>query len=239
MPLRVALDATLWDEPTTGIGLVTRALHEALLREGVQVLRVGARSSGEFPRGRRSRTGYLLEGLPALLRREHFDVFHALSNFNLPLQRVVGTRLVLTVHDLIPLRAPDNVSAAFRWQFRLWLSRSVVVADRVLAVSAHTRDQLRARFPGVEATVVPNGVDHVDAVPAPDRISQQWIDAQHLPPGFILYAGALEARKNVGLVLEACLRLQARGARPTLVRRARRGSTCARWATSPTRSSTR
>jgi glycosyltransferase involved in cell wall biosynthesis len=92
-----------------------------------------------------------------------------------------------------------------------------VVADTVLAVSAHTRAQLRERFPHVEATVVPNGVDHVDRVPAPDRISAQWIDAQHLPPGFILYAGALEARKNVGLVLEACLQLHARGARPTLV----------------------
>src|SRR5215470_7176331 len=48
--LTVALDATLWDEPTTGIGRYGHAVAGALEARGVRVLRVGARRSGELAR---------------------------------------------------------------------------------------------------------------------------------------------------------------------------------------------
>src|SRR5512138_2492035 len=54
--LTVALDATLWDEPTTGIARYGHAVAGALEARGVRVLRVGARRSGELPRHLRSRT---------------------------------------------------------------------------------------------------------------------------------------------------------------------------------------
>ncbi|MHB8878158.1 MAG: glycosyltransferase family 4 protein [Myxococcaceae bacterium] len=157
--------------------------------------------------------------LSAVLGRIDEPLYHAVANFNLPLTRVPGKRLVLTVHDLIPVLLPDTVSAAFRWQFRLWLSRSLLVADRVICVSRRTRDDLLARFevnPG-KVAVVYNGVDHVDRVPAPDPVSEVYLRTLALPPGFVLYAGALDARKNLGLVLEACARLKVRGRPTTLV----------------------
>ena len=49
-PVRIALDASLWDEPTTGIGLYTRSLYGALKSLGATVERWGARRSGEQPR---------------------------------------------------------------------------------------------------------------------------------------------------------------------------------------------
>src|SRR5215469_15984214 len=58
--LTVALDATLWDEPTTGIGRYGHAVAGALAARGVRVLRVGARRSGELPRRMRSRTLHTL-----------------------------------------------------------------------------------------------------------------------------------------------------------------------------------
>ncbi len=217
--MRIALDASLWDEPTTGIGLYTRSLYGALKSLGTSVDRWGARRSGEQPRRSLSRTRFFLDQVPRLLERERPDVFHAVSNFNLPLQKVQGVRLVLTVHDLIPLLLPHTVSAAFRWQFRLWLSRSLKVADAVVCVSETTRSSLLERFEVDPAKVhtVHNGVDHVDRVPPPDRTTVQYLDALGLPPSFFLYAGALDARKNVGLVLAACARLRREGRNPTLV----------------------
>ena len=38
--LRIALDASLWDEPTTGIGLHARELHRALTAKGARVVKV-------------------------------------------------------------------------------------------------------------------------------------------------------------------------------------------------------
>src|SRR5262249_38065216 len=122
-------------------------------------------------------------------------------------------RLVLTVHDLIPLLLPDTVSSPYRWQFRLWLARSLKVADQVICVSETTRRALLERYEGDagRAHVVYHGVDHIDRVPKADATTQRWLDALGLKR-FVLYAGALDARKNVELALEACAR-----ARVTLV----------------------
>jgi glycosyltransferase involved in cell wall biosynthesis len=214
----IAFDASLWDEPTTGIGLYTRCLASALEGMGVRLERFGARISGEHPRGRSGRTGYALARLPEDLRDSQAQLFHALGNFNLPLTRVPSKAYVLTVHDLIPLTMRETVSAAFRWQFRLWLARSVAVADRVICVSAHTQDELLARFPEAagRTVVVHNGVDHVDAERM-DPTGEAFVRALALPKDFVLYAGSLDVRKNVGLVLDALERLHAQGRKVSLV----------------------
>ncbi len=214
----VAFDASLWDEPTTGIGLYTRCLASALEARGVRLERLGARVSGEDPRGRMGRTVYALGRLPETLRRSEARLYHALGNFNLPLVRVPGKAYVLTVHDMIPLLMPETVSRAYRWQFRLWLSRSVQVADRIVCVSACTRDDLLARHPEVEGkvSVVHNGVDHVSGMEL-DATGKAFLKALALPHRYVLYAGSLDVRKNVGLVLDALERLKARGRPATLV----------------------
>ena len=215
----IALDATLWDEPTTSISLYARCLHDALVRRGVRIERMGARHSGEAPRGAGSRSAYVIGELPSALRRSDAVLFHAVGNFNLPLMRVPGKRLVLTVHDLIPEILPETVSRAYRMQFKVWLGRSVQVADRIICVSEQTRRDLLSRheMEGSKVTVVPNGVDHVDRVPPPDRTGAEYLDSLALPERFVLYAGSLDARKNVGLVLEALVSLRRQGRRETLV----------------------
>jgi glycosyltransferase involved in cell wall biosynthesis len=206
----VALDAMLWDEPTTGIGLYTRQVAGALGELGIPVVRLGARTSGEYPRQLRSRSLYVLAELPRALAKLRPSVFHAVGNFNLPLQRLPGTAYVLTVHDLIPLELPETVSPGFRWQFRLWLERSLRVADHVVCDSATTRSSLLARFDWLDEThlsVAHLGVDHVRP-PVLDATSRRFLETLGLPVEFLLYVGALDARKNVALVLDALERLR-------------------------------
>jgi glycosyltransferase involved in cell wall biosynthesis len=214
----VALDASLFDEPTTGIGLYTHELWRALSAL-VPVERWGARASGEQPRGAAHRSLWTVSELAPLLAAHRPRAYHALSNFNLPLRRVPGVPLVLTVHDLVPLLLPHTVSLPFRLQFQGWLARSLEVADAVVCVSEVTRRSLLERFavPPERVSVIHHGVDHVLRVPAPDAVTVQWLDALGLGPDFVLYAGALDARKNVELVLAACARLFEGGRRTTLV----------------------
>lgn len=217
--MKVALDASLWDEPTTGIGLYTRALAAALTGRGMAVELLGARHSGERPRRTPSRTAYFLAELPVALRASDAAVFHAVANFNLPLLRPPGKALVLTVHDLIPELFPDTVSLPFRWQFKLLLTRALRVAHEVICVSHRTREDLLGRYPVDPARVhvVHNGVDHLQRVDAPDASMQDYLRALALPERFVLYAGALDARKNVGVLLEACDLVRRRGRAVTLV----------------------
>lgn len=214
----VALDATLWDEPVTGIGLYLHQLHRALAAQVLPIERWGARTSGEQPRRTWSRTGWTVGPLPSLLAEKKPRLYHALANFNLPLTRVAGVPFVLTVHDLVPLLLPHTVSRAFRFQFRAWLTRSAHIADRIICVSDVARRSLIEHFavPEHKLTVIHHGVDHVTLAP-PDRTTTQWLDALGLKSPFVLYAGALDARKNVQLVLAAIERLHQRGKRVTLV----------------------
>ncbi len=214
-----AFDASLWDEPITGIGLYTHRLFAALGQAGEPVERWGARVSGEVPRRRWSRTTWALGPLGPELARRRPSLFHAVGNFNLPLARVPGVPFVLTVHDIVPVLLPQTVSRAFRLQFQGWLARSLTIADQVLCVSHTTRDALLAHFTvdPAKVHVTPLGVDHVDAVAAPDAVTTAWLDSLGLPLDFLLYAGTLDARKNVGLLLDAVERLHRGGRRVTLV----------------------
>lgn len=215
----VALDATLWDEPITGIALYTRELYRALSESGVEVERWGARMSGEAPRGHRNRSGWTLGLLPRWLQERSPSLFHAVSNFNLPLMQTPGVPYVLTVHDLVPLLLPETVSTAFRWQFRLWLARSLEVAQQVICVSETARASVLERFDvdPRKLTVIHHGVDHVERVAPPDSTTVKWLDALGLQEPWVLYAGALDARKNVELVVRAVERLFDGGQRVTLV----------------------
>jgi glycosyltransferase involved in cell wall biosynthesis len=215
----IALDASLWDAPITGIALYTRQLAAGLGAAGLPLERWGARRSGEVPRRSSSRTGWTLVGLPKELGARRPRLYHALANFNLPLTRSEGVPFVLTVHDLVPLLLPQTVSAPFRWQFRLWLARAVTVADQIICVSDVARRSLleHVEVDPSKLTVIHHGVDHVLTVPPPDRTTVAWLEALGLPDPFVLYAGALDARKNVELVLSAVEQLHHGGRRATLV----------------------
>jgi glycosyltransferase involved in cell wall biosynthesis len=213
-----ALDATLLEAPMTGIGLYTRQLIDAFSQAGASIELWGAQSRGDVRRERSSRSRFTWLELPQQLKTRRPALFHAFGNFNLPLTKPHATKLVLTVHDLIPLLLPSTVSTAFRWQFRVALTRAVRVADAIVCVSEVTRQSLADFFPEAreKMEVVHHGVDHVAQHAAIDRLSLQFIDALALPELFVLYAGALDARKNVELVLDAVKQLNQQGRKTTL-----------------------
>ncbi len=219
MSARIALDGTLFDEPTTGIGLYARALYQSLSQQQQAPELWGAARSGAHCRQTASRSRFAWFELPQLLRRNAPIVYHALGNFNLPLVKTASTRLVLTVHDLIPMQLPHTVSLAFYWQFRLALARAVRVADAIVCVSKTTQQRLHAAFPESEpkTQVIYHGVDHTHWAAPADAISRQWLDALALPENFVLYAGSLDVRKNVELVLRAVKHLHRGGLPATLV----------------------
>ncbi len=113
---------------------------------------------------------------------------------------------VATLYDLIPLRYPEvylsspRMMASYRSRFEL-----VRQADRVLSISrATTRDAIEiggveaARIVTVGAGVSP---DHVPAADPAAAFARARAAAPALRPGFVLYTGGWDFRKNlVGLL---------------------------------------
>ncbi len=114
------------------------------------------------------------------------------------------SRLVVTLYDLIPLIMRDQYNAdwgywATAWIARLGLMRS---AHQVLTISQQTADDAmeHLRVPEERITVIDSGVsDHFSKLVS-SRAEAESILSEALPkvrPGFLLYVGGTDFRKNL------------------------------------------
>jgi glycosyltransferase involved in cell wall biosynthesis len=140
--------------------------------------------------------------LPLALRRHRIDVFHRASGAGgLALQRLAGSRVVVTVHDAIPLKYREDYlrnppHRAF-FAFQMSLSRR---ADAVITVSETSKRDLVAvgRFAPAKIVVIGEGVDG-------DFLSTAPGDGPAGGAPYLLAMGAGEPRKNVARVIEGFL----------------------------------
>jgi glycosyltransferase involved in cell wall biosynthesis len=149
---------------------------------------------------------------PALARRERAALAHV-HYFVSPRLRCPA---IVTVHDLSYARAPELFSRRDRTLLRL-VRGSVRRAARVIAVSEFTRMDLCQVY-GLDSgkvAAIPNGVsaDFRPVEGAKERVRQRFgIDRP-----YVLCVGALQARKNVPLAIEAYAQLMGSGTECELV----------------------
>jgi glycosyltransferase involved in cell wall biosynthesis len=138
--------------------------------------------------------------------RDHLDLLFCPVNV-VPLTGIVPS--VVTVHDLAFVAHPEAFHAAKRRYLALMTRLSVHRARQVIAVSAHTKDDLVRHFhvaPG-KVTVIANAMDdRFHPATDPDALAQFTRD-HHLPERFILFVGTLEPRKNLRRLIEAFARI--------------------------------
>jgi glycosyltransferase involved in cell wall biosynthesis len=121
---------------------------------------------------------------------------------------VAFPRNVVVIHDAAVLREPGWYSPLYARGHGALLPALARGARRVITVSAFSARELRDLL-GVEAAVVPGGVDHdrftPDADPAPARL------ALGLERPYVLTVAGRIARKNLAALDVAATRLAARG----------------------------
>ena len=160
--------------------------------------------------------------MPTLIRKLGLDIFHS-TNYFLPLL-LRKTRMVTTIHDLIPLKFPHFTPRAkktrFNWFFRWILLRCSHRADRVITISLHTRDDLITELglPAEKITVVHNGIDGRYRVLEKDRVIRFCQEKLGFTSPFLLYVGRYDPYKNVAGLIRAFDRFRrARKDEPRLV----------------------
>lgn len=133
--------------------------------------------------------------------------------------------IVITVHDLNFLREPEHLTEESRRYYADQIMWAVNRANHIIAVSQATRTELIERT-GVAAEkihVVPEAADPAFR-PLPPAEVAAALARYGLAPGYLLFVGTLEPRKNIPGLLRAYRHLlDDYGLDPPLVLAGRRG----------------
>ncbi|MBW2964677.1 glycosyltransferase family 4 protein [Candidatus Woesearchaeota archaeon] len=123
---------------------------------------------------------------------DDLDILH-LPHPSFPFLKRPKAKVVVTVHDLIPLIHPSMHNARRRFYFRYLLPGYLKKADAIIAVSESTRKDLMKilNIPSKKIHVVHNGIDLSQFRPSKTK------------QDYILYMGTLEPRKNIEGLLKA------------------------------------
>lgn len=163
----------------------------------------------------RARRGWLRAALPWRLWRDRVDLVHLPSTILPPL---LPCPAVVTVHDLAWHYHPDTYAPAdLRMQRRA--GRSAQRAAHVIAVSESTARDVRQvlEVPRQRISVTPLGVSPSFSPDGPRLAADAFPGAERLSGGYLLYAGRLEARKNLLRLVEAYAQVRQAAGAPPLV----------------------
>lgn len=145
-------------------------------------------------------------GITGQIRRDGVTLYHGLSN-ELPLNiRRSGIASVVTIHDVIYRRLPQCYKAVDRAIYDYKYGRSARNADRVIAISERTRDDI-IEYYGVDPgriDVVYQACDPRFAAPVSDADVRRVTGRYGLGTRpYIIGVGTVEERKNQLLTLKA------------------------------------
>lgn len=200
-----------------GIGIYTNTLMQALPHYGCQVQGFSFAPFGNpwaargFTRGKAMPRSFIhatLRDLAAPLMgpcNTGSDIFHCTD------YQVVrmACPVVATVHDAVPLMYPQWVSPRLRTLKNRVQRNAVSKADHVIAVSHFSVTELVQYF-GLDArriSVVHSGVSASWLVAPDSQAVAATIAANRLQPGYFLFVGTLQPRKNIERILAAYLGL--------------------------------
>jgi glycosyltransferase involved in cell wall biosynthesis len=139
------------------------------------------------------------------IRQDNVDIYHGLSN---ELPRGIdktGTKSVVTIHDLIFMRHPQWYRPIDRFIYRQKFSYSSRVADRVIAVSQQTKNDLVEYF-GIsdkKISVIYQGCNKAFYHKLNEQQKSETREKWNLPGEYLLYVGTVEERKNLLTLVKA------------------------------------
>ena len=214
-PLSAAMTVEqLWQPVPGGSGTYIRELATALVDHGrVRLSGVRARGRSSTPLDRRGLPARMELRTSALPRRAMYEAWSRLRLPRLPGPRpdVVhattwaipprSAPLVVTVHDLAFQRTPEHFTPRGVAFFDRALQIVTKEADIVVVPSVATRnDVVAAGIAADRVRVIPHGVT---ALPVSEGDVAAFQDRQGLQRPYVMWCGAIEPRKNLGVLLDA------------------------------------
>lgn len=137
--------------------------------------------------------------LEKVLKKFKIDVYHGLSH-EIPRNNSINKiKYVVTIHDLIFLRFPENYTVFDRKMYTQKVKYACKNADVIVAISEQTKRDLIdfLDVPEQKISVVYQSCSPIFDVEADYRVQKMVMKKYNLPPYFMLSVGTIERRKNL------------------------------------------
>ncbi len=220
MILHIALNGWFWDRPFTGSGQYTQELVGTLrtvdptlrltlivpssltpqnVPGGVEVVSVRVPAIG----AQLGKIWFEQRGFPAAVRRSGADIAHV-PYWGPPLES--PARLVVTVHDVIPLSMPIYQGGFGARLYTSLVTAGVKGAAHLITDSAFSRDEIIAwidGFPAEHITAIPLAVSPAMHPRLGAERDAEIRKKYNLPDSYVLYLGSFDIRKNLKTLIAA------------------------------------
>lgn len=143
------------------------------------------------------------------LANDDVSIYHGLSN-ELPLNIAKADfPSVVTIHDLIYRRVPEDYKSFDRAMYDYKYSRSAQNATRIIAISQKTRDDLVEDYQidPAKIDIIYQGCDPRFGLPISFEEKQRVRGKYKLPQRYFISVGTVQGRKNQMLAVKALERL--------------------------------
>lgn len=138
-----------------------------------------------------------------------YDIVHY-TNYLMPFKKQKGTKYVVTIHDLASFFHPESLPSVYRVYSRFAIRHTMRNADRILTVSNAAKKEIDDMWPQYAfkvKAVYPGIYSEYEA--SEEDLSYQLDILNGLEnKKFFLFVGTVEKRKNLGIVIDAFIRMK-------------------------------
>lgn len=223
--MRILYDARKVTPDATGVGYVVEKLLEQLLKhKDLEIIAFTRKGVTQLPKLINYKNLIVHETeddteyfglkriifeqtvIPNLIKKYSPDILHLTNGFGVPLFFAnKKPKIVLTVHDLIPLTSYKELMYPFiNLLFKILFSYGINKADAIVTVSKFTADDVEKYFPNAKNIhVVYNGIDSFQKLNNFDEVWSNLQKKYNINQEYILYIGGFAPRKNVLRLLES------------------------------------
>lgn len=138
-----------------------------------------------------------------------YDAVHFAGQF-MPFKKIPGVKYIVTVHDLTSYIHPETLSPLAAFISKRKIKRIMRDADAILTVSNSVKHEMQEYFPksaNKVTAIYPGNYDNVKRIEEFSQYDNSKIEAIKGTP-FFLFVGTIEKRKNVGLIIDAFIKLK-------------------------------
>ncbi|MEJ7693666.1 glycosyltransferase family 1 protein [Daejeonella sp.] len=165
----------------------------------------------QYPKVKWVKSYWRSYGVVKDLVKQKIDLFHGLSNEIPHGLKKAGIPSVVTIHDLIFIRYPQYYSFIDRIIYKLKFLHAALHADKVIAISQQTKQDLVEYF-GINEDRIKVIYQNCDPIfrQTISQTARNTVAKKHsLPRKYLLNVGTIEERKNLMLIVKALTKIEA------------------------------